>query len=623
MIRLLFFPALIATFCVDSAFAIEIGKAPADLNLVTIDGQKATLHGYKGKTVVVVFLSFECPVSTSYVSVLNELADGFKEKKVVFLAAAPTQDEASAIVKQAKEFKLNFPIIHDSELKLAKALGAGTVPEVFVLDGDSVLRYRGRIDDRYAERLVLKQRFTHNDLRDALEAITTGKSVKEAKTQAVGCPIFFPREKNEQGKVTFYRDVLPILQKNCQQCHRTGEAAPFPLVSYKHAVTWADDIKSFTQRRKMPPWKPTEGVPFKGERRMTDAEIATIAAWVEEGTPEGNLKDAKPAPHFPDGWQLGQPDLVLEPKEEIALGPTGADTFRSFVLPTKLKEDKFVVAYEVHPGNRQVVHHTVHFLDARSRGKSLEDREATREKKPNEKDRGPGYSSRMGPGFFPPDGDVGGWAPGIQPFRLPDGIGYYLPKDIDVVMQVHYHRSGKVEKDRTRLGLYFAKSPTVKPLQAIVVPGWFLSIPAGEANHKVTGEVWLAQDSTLYTVVPHMHLLGKSIKISMTPPKGPTTTLIAIKEWDFNWQDVYFYKEPIRAVAGTKFSVEAVFDNSDKNPNNPSSPPRRVVVGEETTNEMCLGFIGLTTDNGKPAGFRLSPTGFVLPRPGLLPKPPE
>ncbi len=188
------------------------------------------------------------------------------------------------------------------------------------------------------------------------------------------------------------------------------------------------------------------------------------------------------------------------------------------------------------------------------------------------------------------------------------------------MMQVHYHRTGKVEKDRTRLGLHFAKKLTDKPLQALAVPGWFFSIPAGAANHKVTGDLWLAQDATLYSVVPHMHLLGKSIRVTMTPPKGPTITLVGIQDWDFNWQDVYFFKEPIKAPAGTKFSVEATFDNSDKNPNNPNTPPRTVILGEETTNEMCFGFINLTTDNGKSAGFRFSPTGFVFPRPGLLPK---
>ena len=598
-------------------------KPTADVPLTLVDGKKTTLHAYKGKPIVAVFLSFDCPVSNSYVPILNELAKAYPDKNVIFLAIAPTQDEAALLAKQAKECNLAFPLVHDSELKLARTLDAKKVPEAFVLDSELVVRYRGRIDDRYAERLVLKKNFARHDLQEAIAAVVDKKPVKEAVTEAIGCPIFYPREKAEQGTVTFQRDVLPILQNHCQQCHRSGEVGPFALSSYKHAVTWAEDIKSYTQQRKMPPWKASEGTAMKSERRLSEKELATLAAWVEGGTPEGDPKDAPVPKKFPDGWTLGPPDLILEAKEEMVLGATGGDLFRCFTLATGLKEDKFVVAYEVRPTNPRVVHHTLHFLDVEGRGRKIEERETKREKKPDEKDRGPGYNSRMGPGFFPPSGDVGGWAPGLQPHFFPDGVGYYLPKEAEVVVQIHYHRTGRIEKDRTRIGLYFAKKPTDKPLQAIAVPGWFLTIPPGEAEFRVRGEVWLAQDSTLHNVTPHMHLLGKSIKVTMTPPNGTATTLIGVKDWDFNWQETYFFKEPIKALAGTKFVVEAVFDNSEKNPNNPSSPPKKVTLGEQTTNEMCFGFIGLTTDNGKPAGVRLSPTGFAFVRPGLLPKPRE
>ena len=370
MFRLLIPSLLVSAFSVGTVSAAEIGKPISDIELLTLEGRKINLHSFKGKSVVLVFLSFECPVSSSYASVLNDLAKTFADKNVAFLAVAPTQDERSDVAKQAKEFRLSFPVVHDADLKVARSLGAKTVPEVFVLDADAVLRYRGRIDDRYAERLVLKKNFTRNDLRETLEALGTGKQIEQSVTPAVGCPIFFPREKSEEGKIAFYRDVLPILQDHCQQCHRPGEAGPFSLVTFKQAVTWADDLKRFTQSRKMPPWKPTEGQAMRGERRMTEAEIATVAAWVAAGTPEGNPKDAKPAPKFTDGWMLGQPDLILQPSAEMTLGAAGPDIFRSFVLQTHLKEDKFVVAYEVRPGNRRVVHHTVHLLDNLAPGRS-------------------------------------------------------------------------------------------------------------------------------------------------------------------------------------------------------------------------------------------------------------
>lgn len=616
----LLLPVLALAFLPTSLKAAEIGKPVADVALVPLEGKETSLPKQRGQTAtVIVFLSFDCPVSNSYVPVLNELAANYKAKDVAFLAIAPTDDGVDILRKHVKAFQLAFPLYRDAELKVARSLSAKTVPEAFVLDRAGVLRYRGRIDDGYAKRLVKNQKTEKHDLRDAIDMLLAGKPVATPTTEAIGCPIIFPKERVLTGKVTYHRDVLPILQNNCQQCHRTGEVGPFSLMTYKQAVVWADDIKSYTESRKMPPWKPTTSAPMKGERKLTEREIATLAAWVKEGTPEGDPRDAPPARKFTDGWTLGEPDLILAPKHEMIVGAQGGDLFRCFVLPTGLTEDKFVVAYEVRPGNPRVVHHAVHFLDTQGRGRKLEARELEREKKDDEKDRGPGYSFRMGPGFFPPSGDLGGWAPGMRPFYLPDGVGYYLPKDADVVIQMHYHRTGQVERDRTRLGLYFAKKPTDRPLQATAVPGRFFYIPAGDAKHKVTGDAWLAQDTLLHTTTPHMHLLGKSIKLTMTPPNGPTTTLIDITDWDYNWQEMYFFKEPIMAPAGTKLTVEAVFDNSASNPLNPSKPPKTVFLGEQTTNEMCFGFLGVTTLDGKAAGIRLTPTGPVLRRIGALP----
>ncbi len=617
--RLLSLSVLSLALLTGPALSAEIGKPVADVKLMGVDGKATTLHALKGKPVVVVFLSFECPVSNSYAPVLNEMA---KEHgaRVSFLAVAPISEPAAGLAKQAKEFDLAFPLYRDDQLTAARTFGAMKVPEAFVLDANLNLRYRGRIDDAYAERLVPKKKFDRHDLRDAVEAVLTGKEIKEPTTEAVGCPIFYPREKVATGKVTYHRDVLPILQNHCQQCHRPGEVGPFSLMSYQQAVTWGDDIKSYTHSKKMPPWKPAESAPMKGERKMSEKEVATLAAWVDGGMPEGDPKDAPPAKKFTDGWTLGQPDLVLEPKEETIVGARGGDLFRCYVLPTGLTEDKFVVAYEVRAGNPRVVHHTLHFLDTQGRARRIEEREMKREKKPDEKDRGPGYNSRMGPGFFPPSGDIGGWAPGLRPYYLPDGVGYYLPKDADVVMQMHYHRTGRVEKDRTKLGLYFAKKPADKPLQPIAVPARFLTVPAGNANYKVKGDLWLAQDTTLHNTTPHMHLLGKSIKVTMTPPGGETKTLVNITEWDYNWQETYFFKEPIKAPAGTRLSVEGVFDNSANNPRNPSTPPRTVIIGEQTTNEMCFGFLGVTSEDGKTVYVRFTENGPSLPaRLGALP----
>jgi hypothetical protein len=596
----------------------NVGRKIDPLPLTDLAGKPLAL-GERAATVVV-FLSCECPVASSYVGTVADLAREFGPKKVRVVAVFPPDADVAEVKRQAESARLECPLCLDGKHAAAAALAARTTPEAFLLDQGGVLRYRGRIDDAWVNRGTRKARTARQDLKLALEELLAGQPVSEPITAAIGCPIMLERERPVTTTVTYYRDVLPILQNRCQTCHRPGEIGPFSLLTYKQAVKWAGDIKEFTSTRQMPPWKPTAGPEFVDERKLTEKEIATLAAWADGGTPEGDPKDAPPAVQYPDGWQLGKPDLILEPKEDFVLGPTGPDVFRSFVFPTDFPEDRFVIAYEVRPSNPKIVHHTLHVLDTQGRARRLEKREQERVKKPDEVDRGPGYSSRMGPGFFPPSGDVGGWAPGLRPHFLPEGVGFYLPRGSDIVMQVHYHRNGRLEKDRTRLGLYFAKKPGTKPIQPLVIPGQLLFIPAGVENYRVTGSVWAASDCTLHTITPHMHLLGKRIKVTMTPPGGETTTLIAVDPWDYNWQEMYTFKQPIRVKAGTKFTVEAYYDNSAKNPNNPSSPPRTAWVGEETTNEMCFGFIGAVNDEPGPLGIRLTPNGFAIRRPGLLPK---
>ncbi len=591
----------------------QLDKKIADLTFKDENGKTHSLYDLKDKkAIVVVFLSFECPVSNSYSQPLADMAKDFGRHGVSFIGLTTNEDESSAqVAKQARDYNLPFPVYKDEKLAAADALKAGITPECFVLDGNYVLRYRGRIDNSWSERLKKHTQVTRHDLRQVLGEMLSGRPVGEPATIAIGCPIARQEKGAKQtGAVTYHRDVAPILQNHCQQCHRPGEVGPFALMNYKQVVNWAEDIKSYTQKRQMPPWKPVEGAGFHNERRLTQKEIATLAAWVDGGTPEGDPKDAPAARIFPQGWQLGTPDLILNVEEDFTLGPTGRDLFRCFVLPTNLAEDKYVAAVEVRPSNPRVVHHVLLFIDANGQGRKLEKLE--REKRPSleddhpvEKtyDRGPGYTVSMGVGFLP-QGGLSGWAPGQMPRYLPEGSGFYLPKKADVVMQVHFHRNGRVEKDRTQVGLYFAKKKVDHPYQGSVVAGGgsgkgpfrlFFSIPPEDAHFKLKGDMWASADFTLYSVMPHMHMLGKEIKVTMTPPGGTPQTLVAIKEWDYNWQETYMLKEPIKVKAGTQFHVAAVYDNSSQNPNNPFNPPRRVTFGEQTFNEMCFVFLGGTS----------------------------
>ncbi len=276
-----------AVYAASDAVVDKLNKKIDNVTLHDAAGDPHSLYDLKDKkAVVVTFLSFDCPVSTSYSSVLAELAKIYRGKGVAFIAVNSSDDgDAAFLAKQAAEYKLPFPMFKDENFRAADAFKADTVPSVFVLDHNFVLRYRGRIDDGYYARLKKNGRVTRHDLKQALDDVLEGKAVSQPATKPIGCAILRERKTRKEGAVTFYRDVLPIVQNNCQECHRPGAVGPFALMTYKQAVNWADDIKEYTQERKMPPWKPVEGPAFHNERKMSSKDIETLAAWVDSGMP--------------------------------------------------------------------------------------------------------------------------------------------------------------------------------------------------------------------------------------------------------------------------------------------------------------------------------------------------
>lgn len=385
---------------------------------------------------------------------------------------------------------------------------------------------------------------------------------------------------------TFDKDIAPIIYKNCAVCHRPGEVAPFSLLTYHDVSKRARQVARVTGDKIMPPWKAEEGFgEFSNDRHLSPSQIEVIQQWAQAGAPEGNASDLPPMPQFPsDGWTLGKPDLVLEPDEAYTLGAEGPDLYRCFVVPTKLAEDHYVRAIEVQPGNRKVVHHVIVHIDTTGRARELD-----------AADPGPGYTSFGGVGFRS-GGTVGGWAPGNFASFLPDGIGKFLPRNADLVLQVHYHRSGKVETDRTKVALYFTKAPVDKKIRSFPLAKLMLRIPPGESNYVVHASLPVKFNATLYRITPHMHLLGKEMKVNATLPDGTLVPLVHVKNWDFNWQTGYDFKTPIHLPRGSRVDLEAHYDNSAENPLNPNNPPRVVTWGEQTTDEMCIAFLGYTVD---------------------------
>ena len=385
---------------------------------------------------------------------------------------------------------------------------------------------------------------------------------------------------------TFSRDVAPILYNHCATCHRSGQIAPFSLLTYADAAKRAPLIAAVTESRFMPPWKPIPGHgDFKDANYLSDAELATLKQWAEAKAPEGDPADLPALPHFTDGWQLGQPDLVLKMPRPFLIPAEGEDIYQCFVMPLNLPAGTSVAAVEIHPGNRQVLHHSILYLNNDGQAQARD--KATAE---------PGYRCFGGPGV-PAAGSLGGWVPGAMPHKLPPGVAMNVPQGSELVMQNHYHPSGKPETDQSELGIYFAKGSVQKTVFSVPMMQRDLNIPAGDANYHVSASFVTPVDLEVIGIAPHMHLLGKDIDVTATLPSGQVKSMIWIKDWDFNWQGMYQYQAPLLLPQGTKIEIQAIYDNSSANPKNPNSPPQSVHWGENTTDEMCLAFIQVETSD--------------------------
>jgi len=409
------------------------------------------------------------------------------------------------------------------------------------------------------------------------EAGAAGQRSKSSKSTA----------KKSQEPVTYTKDIASILWNNCAGCHRPGEVGPFPLLTYEDAAKRAEFIADITASGQMPPWKAESGFgKFLDERHLTDEELEKLIQWAEAGAPEGDSKDLPEPPKFHEGWQLGEPDLVLQLPEPFAVPADGRDIYRCFVIPIPADKDKMVSAVEFRPGNRSVVHHAILFLDANGVARKMDGRDGK-----------PGFATFGGPGILP-TGGLGSWAPGAMPRFLPEGVVKYVKKGSDLVLQLHYHPSGKPETDQSMVGIHFSKTPFKKIVTGIAVLQTDLKIPANNANFEVRAESEaLPADVNVLGVSPHMHNLGKEFKVTaVRPGRDKEVPLIWIKDWDFNWQGGYQFEKPVFLPKGSVIKVFATYDNSAENPKNPNHPPKDVGWGEQTTDEMCLCGVQVTTE---------------------------
>lgn len=391
-----------------------------------------------------------------------------------------------------------------------------------------------------------------------------------------------------KGGVTFNKDIAPLVYRNCATCHRPGEVAPFPLLSYRDVSKRAELIRDVTGQRSMPPWKadPSSGH-FADERILTDGQIATIARWVDAGTPEGDPADLPEPPRFALGWQLGEPDMVVKMTEPYELVDAGDDVYRGFVVPVKIPEGKYLKAVEYRPGNRRIVHHAVFT--------TLPHRTAQAKLASGD---GKSFSTGLAPPGMLLPGQLAFWTPGMVPVPLPEGYAAELPAGHDLILQLHLHPSGKTETEQSSIGLHFTDEKPRGRLQLMILNQSKIRIDPGDASYAVTATKTIPRDVELYGVFPHMHLIGRTVKLTATLPDGTTLPLLSIGDWNFNWQAYYRYATPLRLPAGTKIQGRFTYDNSENNPANPSRPPRRVTYGEQTTNEMAIAILDMLPPGG-------------------------
>jgi hypothetical protein len=432
---------------------------------------------------------------------------------------------------------------------------------------------------------------------------------------------------NPEKQVTFSKEVAPIFFKNCADCHRPGEGAPFSVLNYKEVRPWAKSIREKVARKTMPPW---HADPHYGEwandRRLTQSEIGTITAWVEGGAKEGNPKDLPPAPQFVDGWVIGKPDLIIQMPETFTLEASGPDEYQYFEVDPGFKEDVYVQRAEARPDNRKIVHHIIAFVRPPEKsGKprpnlSKEEMEKLRQKMERESPRyrdGFLLRTKMDAPVFddgcaaPNGGRLGrgegqeseagqllaGYAPGMNQAVWEPGSVKKVPAGSKIVFQMHYSKvAGSEQKDRSSIGLILAKKQPERLVHTYGISNTAFLIPPGADNHRVTA-CWTAkEDIHIINFMPHLHLRGKAAEYKAYYPDGRSEILLNVPEYDFSWQTVYYYKQPRAIPKGTRIQVTGYFDNSTKNKYNPD-PTKAVRYGDPTYDEMMIGWMDYTVDN--------------------------
>lgn len=539
------------------------------LNFAMLD-QKGRFHELRradAQAVVLYFTANGCPIARQSYSKLKDLRKEFADQGVAFwLVNASSADDRASIDKEATDFKLwPLPVLKDDSQGVARLLGANRTGEaVAISTKDWTVFYRGAIDDQLVEGAIKPSASAHF-LQSALKDFLAGKPVTVPKTVARGCLIHFDSPAGEPGrKVSYTKEIGPLLAQKCVGCHSPGHIGPFAMSSYKKVKGMAGMIQEVLLARRMPPWDadPHFGK-FQNDPSLTVAERQLLLTWIEQGASadEGDDPLAKlVVPVTP--WPLGRPDLIVTLPEPQNIPAAGVVDYRYVDVPSPMTNDVWVGAAIIQPGNLKAVHHVIVRLKYPSEGKTSTDETEALE----------------------------GWAPGKIIYAFPEGTGKKIRAGAVFSFELHYNTTGKPEADRTELGLYFLKARPRMVYKTILPLERDLNIPPGESDARASAITGLKRDTLLYSLIPHMHTRGSWMKYEALYPDGRRETLLSVPRYDFNWQLDYRLAEPKLLPAGTWLLCTGGFDNSPRNPHNPN-PGKRVHWGDQSFEEMFIGFM--------------------------------
>ena len=535
------------------------------------------------KIVVVAFLGTECPLVKLYAKRLQAMHREFESNSITFVGINSNQQDSIAEIQHfVRSFEIGFPVLKDPGNRVADMFGAMRTPEVFVLDDRRKIVYRGTIDDQYSYG-IQQSKAKNEYLRDALISLLAGQDVEVPETEAVGCIIGRMNNVDETSTVTYSNQISRLLQKNCVNCHRSGEIAPFALTQYNEVAGWAGMIEEVVREQRMPPWH-ADAPPgqFKNDIRLTEDEKLLIHQWVKAGAPEGEKSQLPDPIVFHDGWRIGKPDMIVKMRNRpFRVKATGTIDYKYFQVDPGFDHDMWVKAAECRPGNRSVVHHIIVGIGGQG---EFGDREGVHGQLESEW--------------------LAATAPGAPPTVFPDGYAKFIPAGSRLVFQMHYTPNGTATTDLSQIGLIFAKPEAVrKRVITLMAFNERIKIRPGDPDYRLTATYRFERDIELMSMFPHMHYRGKAFSYEFKKPDDKYRKLLNVPTYDFNWQNSYELTQTVTIPKGTRLRCRARFDNSENNLANPD-PTRTVRWGDQTWEEMMIGYFNVAVPierENKPA----------------------